>query len=55
MLLPADLQNSHQNDGRIFLIFVADPITIRLCRSQSPQQEPLRLEGAAQAKAGGRR
>jgi hypothetical protein len=26
ILLPAALQNSHQNVGRIFLIFVADPI-----------------------------
>jgi hypothetical protein len=30
MSLPADLQNSHQNGGRDSLIFVADPITIRL-------------------------
>lgn len=27
---PAHLQNSHQNGGRIFLIFVTDPITVRL-------------------------
>ena len=32
--LPARLQNSHQNGGRIFLIFVADPTTVRLCRSE---------------------
>jgi hypothetical protein len=25
------LQNSHQNGGRDFLIFVADPRTVRLC------------------------
>jgi len=33
MLLPVTLQNSHQNGGRDFLIFVADPRTARLCRS----------------------
>ena len=26
---PAALQNSHQNGGRVFLIYVADPITVR--------------------------
>jgi hypothetical protein len=31
MLLPGGLQNSHRNGGRVFLIFVADPITVRLC------------------------
>jgi hypothetical protein len=30
MPLPAGLQNSHQNGGPVFLIFVADPITVRL-------------------------
>jgi hypothetical protein len=30
VLLPAGLQNSHQNGGAVFLIFVADPITVRL-------------------------
>jgi hypothetical protein len=30
-LLTAALQNSHQNGGWVFLIFVADPITVRLC------------------------
>jgi hypothetical protein len=34
--LPARLQNSHQNGGRLFLIFVADPRTVRSCRSQAP-------------------
>jgi hypothetical protein len=29
--LPARLQNSRHNGGRAFLIFVADPITVRLC------------------------
>jgi hypothetical protein len=29
VLLPASLQNSHQNGGAVFLIFVADPITVR--------------------------
>jgi hypothetical protein len=29
MPLPAALQNSHQNGGRVFLIFVADPIDLR--------------------------
>jgi hypothetical protein len=33
MYLPACLQNSRQNGGRVFLIFVADPITARLCRT----------------------
>ena len=32
MPLPAGLQNSHQNGARVFLISVADPITVRLCR-----------------------
>jgi len=31
MPLPAGLQNSHQNGGSLFLIFVADPRTRRLC------------------------
>jgi hypothetical protein len=31
--LPAGLQNSHQNGGRVFLIFVADPTTTRLYRT----------------------
>jgi hypothetical protein len=30
--LPARMQNSRPNDGRIFLIFMADPRTVRLCR-----------------------
>jgi hypothetical protein len=30
VLLPASLQNSHQNGGAVFLIFVADPIAVRL-------------------------
>ena len=34
MPLPAGLQNSHQNGGRVFLIFVADPRTIRLCMNR---------------------
>jgi len=29
---PANLQNSHQNGGRVFAIFVADPKTVRLCK-----------------------
>jgi hypothetical protein len=29
--LPAGLQNSHQNGGRVFRIFVADPRTLRSC------------------------
>jgi hypothetical protein len=33
MLLPAGLQNSHENGGSVFLIFVADPITGRLCKN----------------------
>src|ERR1700694_2429864 len=35
MALPAGLQNSHQNGGRVFLIFVADPRTVRLCMTLS--------------------
>jgi hypothetical protein len=31
--LPAVSQNSHQNGGRVFLIFVADPRTVQLCNS----------------------
>src|SRR6185437_13153644 len=31
--LPALLQNSHRNGGRVFLIFVANPRTVRSCRS----------------------
>jgi hypothetical protein len=31
--LPAALRNSHRNGKRVFLIFVADPITMRLSRS----------------------
>jgi hypothetical protein len=30
MPLPAALSNSHPNGGRVFLIFVADPRTVRL-------------------------
>jgi hypothetical protein len=30
MSLPAGLQNSHRNGARVFLIFVADPRTVRL-------------------------
>jgi hypothetical protein len=31
MYLPGRLQNSHQDGGAAFLIFVADPRTARLC------------------------
>src|ERR1700722_19635716 len=31
--LPAALQNSHRNGGPVFLIFVADPRTVRSCSS----------------------
>jgi len=31
MFLTGRLQNSHRNGGRVFLIFVADPRTLRLC------------------------
>jgi len=34
MRLAAALQNSHQDGGRVLLIFVADPITVRLCQLQ---------------------
>jgi hypothetical protein len=33
MPLAAALQNSHQDGGRVFLNFVADPRTARLCNS----------------------
>jgi hypothetical protein len=32
----ASLQNSHQNGGPGFLIFVADPRTVRLCTTRIP-------------------
>ena len=41
-LLPAALQSSHQNGGWVFLIFVADPITVRLCRTCSISYRPRR-------------
>jgi hypothetical protein len=31
MPLPAAMQNYHQNGGGVFLNFVADPRTVRLC------------------------
>jgi hypothetical protein len=31
--LPAALRNSHRNGGRVFLIFVANPRTVRSCSS----------------------
>ena len=34
--LAAGLQDSHRNGGRVFLIFVADPRTVRLCNSGRP-------------------
>ena len=33
MPLAAALQNSHQDGGGVFLIFVADPRTVRLCNN----------------------
>jgi hypothetical protein len=36
MYLPGRLQNSQPNGGRILLIFVADPRTVRSCRFQAP-------------------
>ena len=36
--LPADLQNSHQDGGCVFLIFVADPRTIRLSNNRGGGQ-----------------
>ena len=32
--LPAALQNSHRNGGRVFLIFVANPRTVRSCTTR---------------------
>jgi hypothetical protein len=37
--LAAVLQNSHGNGGGIFLIFVADPITVRSCTNRSRRAE----------------
>ena len=37
--LAAVLQNSHGNGGGIFLIFVADPITVRSCTNRSGRAE----------------
>jgi hypothetical protein len=34
MSLPWCLQNSHQNGGPPFLIFVADPTTVRVCTNR---------------------
>ena len=34
MALAVRLQNSHQNGGRVFLIFVADPTTARWCTNR---------------------
>jgi hypothetical protein len=34
MSLPAGMQNSRQNGGRVFPIFVADPRTVRRCRNR---------------------
>jgi hypothetical protein len=34
-LLPAGLPDSHRNGGRVFLIFVADPTTVRLSNEDS--------------------
>ena len=39
MPVPAGLQNSHRNGGGIFLIFVADPITVRSCTNRSRRAE----------------
>jgi hypothetical protein len=44
--LPAAVRNSHRNGGSVFLIFVADPRTTRLCTNRiqepgSPTQDPL--------------
>jgi hypothetical protein len=35
MALPAALRNSHEDGGRVFLIFVADPRTAQLFRNFS--------------------
>ena len=40
LALPAALRNSHRNGGSVFLIFVADPITVRLCRNLSTPSRP---------------
>jgi hypothetical protein len=39
MSLPAGLRNSHQNGGWVFLIFVADPRTLRLCKTRHQSRE----------------
>jgi hypothetical protein len=45
MPLPAALQNSHQNGGPVFLIFVADPRTVRLCTTRLQGLTAPLLEG----------
>jgi len=40
MPLPAGLQNSHGNGRRSFLIFVADPRTVRLCMKRPAVSRP---------------
>ena len=43
IFLPAGLQNSHQNGGPLFLIFVANPRTVWLCKLK--RHRPLRRAG----------
>jgi hypothetical protein len=47
MPLPVGLQNSHQNGGWVFLIFVADPRTGRLCSTSAPFLLPMAPTGPA--------
>lgn len=49
--LPAHLQNSHHDGGRVFLIFVADPRTIRLSHSNPHEGLPDSGIRSAQATA----
>jgi hypothetical protein len=45
MPLPAGLHNSHKNGGPGFLIFVADPRTVRLCTTRLQGVTAPLLEG----------
>ena len=41
MRLPEGFQDSHQDGGPLFLIFVADPRTVRLCTTHLAEERIL--------------
>jgi hypothetical protein len=50
---PACLPNSHEDGGRVFLTFVADPRTVRLYLTVLPRcYRPLRSPGSGRAMRG---